>query len=216
MINTEFKKRFLTSVLLICLLILMYFYTYILIIVLIITTLISWIEFNGLILKIFYNKKSLKFIFKALSLLYLSFFSLLIIYTKINNPEFIKLIIFPILVSICSDLGGFFFGKLIGGPKLSKISPKKTISGSIGSFIFSLLLIPIFLQNFIDYLMIKIVLLTLTISVVTQIGDLFISYLKRKARVDDTGDLLPGHGGFLDRIDGIIFAIPVGFLLFNI
>jgi len=216
MINKEFKKRFITSILLICLLILMYFYNYILIIALIITTLISWIEFNGLIVKIFYDRKVLKFFLKGLSLLYLSFFSLLIIFIKINNPEFIKLIIFPILVSISSDLGGFFLGKLIGGPKLSKISPKKTISGSIGSFIFSLLLIPIFLQIFTGNSIIKVILFTFTISLITQMGDLFISYLKRKAKVEDTGDLLPGHGGFLDRIDGIIFAVPAGFLLFNL
>ncbi len=216
MINKEFKKRFITSILLICLLILMYFYNYILIIALIITTLISWIEFNGLIVKIFYDRKVLKFFLKGLSLLYLSFFSLLIIFVKINNPEFIKLIIFPILVSISSDLGGFFLGKLIGGPKLSKISPKKTISGSIGSFIFSLLLIPIFLQIFTGNSIIKVILFTFTISLITQMGDLFISYLKRKAKVEDTGDLLPGHGGFLDRIDGIIFAVPAGFLLFNL
>ena len=216
MINKEFKKRFITSILLICLLILMYFYNYILIIALIITTLISWIEFNGLIVKIFYDRKVLKFFLKGLSLLYLSFFSLLIIFIKINNHEFIKLIIFPILVSISSDLGGFFLGKLIGGPKLSKISPKKTISGSIGSFIFSLLLIPIFLQIFTGNSIIKVILFTFTISLITQMGDLFISYLKRKAKVEDTGDLLPGHGGFLDRIDGIIFAVPAGFLLFNL
>ena len=215
MINKEFTKRFITSFLLLVLLALMNFYNYILIIALIIITLISWIEFNGLVLKIFNKNNFLKITLKLLGLLYISSFSILIMFTKINNPDYIKLIMFPILISITSDLGGFFFGKILGGPKLSKISPNKTIAGSIGSFVFSLMLIPIFFQVITDYSLVKVALFIFIISFVSQTGDLFISYLKRKANVEDTGDLLPGHGGFLDRIDGIIFAVPVGFLLFS-
>ena len=112
-------------------------------------------------------------------------------------------------------MGGFIFGKIFKGPKLTKISPNKTISGSIGSFVFSLFLIPFFYSQFVGYSIFILILITLTISLTTQSGDLFISYLKRKANVKNTSDLLPGHGGFLDRIDGIIFAIPLGILLFN-
>ena len=115
-----------------------------------------------------------------------------------------------------SDIGGLVIGKIFKGKKLSKISPNKTISGSFGSFIFSLFLIPFFLEHFSTYDISIVVLFTLIISLASQLGDLLISLLKRKAKVKDTSDLLPGHGGVLDRIDGIIFAIPVGLLIFSI
>ena len=107
------------------------------------------------------------------------------------------------------------FGRFFKGKKLTKISPKKTISGSIGSFILSLLLIPFFYGELIKYNFLILITITILISLTSQLGDLFISYLKRKAKVKDTSNILPGHGGFLDRIDGIIFAIPIGVLLFN-
>ena len=108
------------------------------------------------------------------------------------------------------------FGKLFKGKKLTKISPKKTISGSIGSFIISVLLIPFFYDYFFNYGLLTIIIITVMISLVSQIGDLFISYIKRKAKVKNTSNILPGHGGFLDRIDGIIFSIPSGYFLFNL
>ena len=120
-------------------------------------------------------------------------------------------------ICICSDVGGYIFGKTIGGKKLIKISPNKTISGSIGSFISSL--IPLFLFNFQNYtdfnfdLSLKNILFCLVISLSCQIGDLIISYFKRLNKVKDTGTILPGHGGLLDRIDGIIFAIPTVYIL---
>ena len=113
-----------------------------------------------------------------------------------------------------SDIGGLVFGKIFKGKKLTKISPNKTISGSVGSFIFSILLIPFFFKSLIDHNLLNILLITIIVSLISQLGDLFISYLKRKAKVKDTSDLLPGHGGVLDRIDGIIFAIPLGIYLF--
>ena len=118
------------------------------------------------------------------------------------------------MVAILSDVGGFVCGKIFKGKKLTKISPNKTISGSIGSFIFSILLIPFFYKDQIDLDLTIILLITIIISLTSQLGDLFISHLKRKANVKDTSDLLPGHGGVLDRIDGIIFAIPLGIFLF--
>ena len=115
-----------------------------------------------------------------------------------------------------SDIGGLIFGKIFKGKKLTKISPNKTISGSIGSFIFSISLIPFFYNGPIIQNLSSMFLITILISLISQLGDLFISFLKRKAKVKDTSDLLPGHGGFLDRIDGIIFAIPFGVCLFII
>ena len=100
--------------------------------------------------------------------------------------------------------------------KLTKISPNKTISGSIGSFIFSLSLVPVFYNLLKSHNFISLILITIAISFTAQLGDLFISYLKRKAQVKDTSDILPGHGGFLDRVDGLIFAIPLGTLLFRL
>jgi len=108
-------------------------------------------------------------------------------------------------------------GKSVGGKKLTKISPNKTISGSIGSF--SLSLIPIicffYFENFdvFQLNLVNLIIFILLISFICQVGDLFISYFKRKANVKDTGTLLPGHGGLLDRIDGVIFAVPGAFLL---
>ena len=114
-----------------------------------------------------------------------------------------------------SDIGGLIIGKKFKGKKLSKISPNKTVSGSIGSLIFSLILIPFFLKYIDSYNILTIILFTIIISISSQLGDLLISLLKRKAKVKNTSDLLPGHGGILDRIDGIIFAIPIGVFLFN-
>ena len=123
-------------------------------------------------------------------------------------------LLYSVLVAILSDVGGLVCGKIIKGKKLTKISPNKTISGSIGSFIFSTLLIPFFYKTQIDETLLNLSLITIIISLISQLGDLFISFLKRKAKVKDTSDLLPGHGGVLDRLDGIIFAIPLGIFLF--
>ena len=215
--NKEINKRIATSIILISLLGLAYFYTYILIILLIIISVISWIEFNGLIQKIF-NKRKFKdnfynFFLKILCLLYLVFFSV-IIFRGMADTNTDYYILYLFVVCICSDIGGMFFGKIFGGKKLTKISPKKTISGSLGSFILSLMIVPIFyysFENFNNFTLI--IILTILISFICQLGDLFISYMKRKAKVKDTGDLLPGHGGILDRVDGILFAVPVGFLI---
>ena len=217
--KSELKKRIITSLCLVALLLLMHFYIFVLIISLIIISIISWIEFYGIISKIFFKKnlkaKFMKFIYKSLSLFYLSFLVALILYFITKTTDFKLIIIYSLLISIASDIGGLVVGKTLKGKKLTKISPKKTISGSIGSFLFSLMLIPFF----IDHLLIKsvstLIFITFLISLTSQIGDLLISYLKRKAKVKNTSDLLPGHGGFLDRIDGIIFVIPISFLLLN-
>jgi phosphatidate cytidylyltransferase len=211
--RNELKKRIITSIVLFTLLTLMYFYSYILIISLIVISTVSWFEFSELMSKIFYKKKILKLISKFLSLLYLSSLTLGILYVVSNKIELKFFLVYPILVSIASDIGGLAFGKIFKGKKLTKISPNKTISGSIGSFFFSFLLIPFFHELFIDQGIVSLIIITALISLTTQLGDLFISIIKRKARVKNTSDLLPGHGGILDRIDGLMFALPIGFLL---
>jgi len=216
--NLNIKKRILTSILLIALLVGMFFYSYIMIISLIIIAIISWIEFYALISKIFKKKilkhKFFRFSYKALSLIYLSGLVYLILNIESENSNLKIYLLYSVLVAILSDIGGLVCGKIFKGKKLTKISPNKTISGSIGSFMFSMLLIPFFYKVQIDQSLVNLFLITIIISLISQLGDLFISLLKRKAKVKDTSDLLPGHGGVLDRIDGIIFAIPLGIFLF--
>lgn len=218
--SKEMIKRTITSFLLLSLLILMHFYAFILITALIIIGTICWIEFYAIISKIIKNEnkknKIIRFVYKAISLLYLFFLIYYVIVSKLTNPELELVLIYIVLISIMSDIGGLVVGRTFKGWKLTKISPKKTISGSIGSFIFSLFLIPFFIKFFVSYEYFLLTLITLFISFVSQLGDLFISFLKRKAKIKDTSDLLPGHGGVLDRVDGIIFAIPAGLLIFNI
>ena len=218
--NKELQKRLITSIFLLSLLLLMFLYTFVLIISLLVIAIIAWIEFYSLIHKIFINNnfmnKIFRFFFKAISLFYMSLLVYLIMIPKINDKFFEIIIIYSILISIMSDVGGMVIGRIFKGKKLTKISPNKTISGSIGSFIFSLFLIPLFIKHLDNYDLVVIILFTLLISLTSQIGDLLISLLKRKAKVKDTSDLLPGHGGILDRIDGIIFALPLGILIFSI
>ena len=216
--NSNIKKRTLTSVLLIFLLIGMFNYSYIMIVSLIIIAIILWIEFYSLISKIL-KKNILKdrffrSIYNTLSLFYLSGLVYLIFAIESEYSNLKIYLLYSVLVAILSDIGGLVCGKIFKGKKLTKISPNKTISGSIGSFIFSTLLIPFFYKTYIDQNLLNILLITIIISLTSQLGDLFISFLKRKASVKDTSDLLPGHGGVLDRIDGIIFAIPLGIFLF--
>ena len=131
---------------------------------------------------------------------------------KSESPVF-----FLYLISICffTDIGGYVFGKILKGKKLSKISPNKTISGTIGSFILSI--VPFVITLNFDYLDLELnlnnIFFCLLISLISQLGDLFVSYFKRKAKIKDTGNILPGHGGILDRVDGIIFAVPFSYFL---
>ncbi len=216
--TVNLKQRIITSFFLINLLIFMYLYSYILIISLIIITLISWIEFYAIISKIIIKNtlkdKLLRFIFKSFSLLYLSFVVFIILLVEVKRPDLKMYIYYSLIVSILSDIGGLVVGKLFKGRKLTRISPNKTISGSIGSFIFSIPLVPLFINNFSNQGFLLLLIITMIISLTSQVGDIMVSLLKRKAKVKDTSDLLPGHGGVLDRIDGIIFAIPIGFILF--
>ena len=130
---------------------------------------------------------------------------------------FLNDFILVILICISTDIGGFVFGKLFKGPKLTKISPNKTYSGMIGSFFLSIISALLY-TNYYDlvYWTDNILLIAvILISSISQIGDLTVSYFKRKSKIKNTGKILPGHGGLLDRIDGMLFAIPFAFILFK-
>lgn len=212
MISLNFKMRILTSVILLTLMLLIFKFNNLLIITLFFGSVLSIIEFFKIIEKIFDNslKKILINIFFVFYIfLFSSFFFLITYYLEY------KILIFIILLGcISSDVGGFIFGKYFKGPKLTRISPNKTISGAIGSFFLtSLTLLSLFFyitKNF----ELNFLILSLITSLSCQIGDLFFSYLKRKAGVKDTGGYLPGHGGILDRLDGILLGLPVSFITF--
>ena len=214
----EFNLRIFTSIALIILLILMLKYSIALISALLLIFVVSWLEFNN-ILENIYKKGTnliLKNLLKFFIFIYLLFFMKVIVDEFLQNqPNISWNLIFIISVCILSDVGGYVFGKFFKGKKLTKISPNKTYSGMIGSFILSIIfcIIYSFSISFVDFKII--ILLTIFISLICQIGDLFISFLKRKAKIKDTGNILPGHGGILDRIDGILFALPSGIILVN-
>ena len=217
--NKELKKRIFTSIILLSLLTVMFFYTFIMIGSMLIIAIIVWIEFYALISKIIkgnrYQDHFFRYISKLASLFYLSIFVYFIFIIESDYTDLKIYLLYSVLVAILSDIGGLVFGKTFKGKKLTKISPNKTVLGSVGSFVLSMVLIPIFYNKLITYDLLSLIMLTIIISLISQIGDLFISLLKRKAKVKNTSDLLPGHGGLLDRLDGIIFAAPSGVLLLN-
>ena len=185
---------------------------------LILISILALIEFNSLFKKIYKNENFLHLISIILSLTYLLFFSLIIwnyIFT-FENAQKISLI-FLLLICISSDVGGYIFGKTFGGKKFTKISPNKTYSGILGSFILSIFFGSFFYFKFDEFLILNqnFVIFIFVISLISQLGDLSISYIKRRAKIKDTGSILPGHGGVLDRIDGILFAIPIGIILLS-
>ena len=126
----------------------------------------------------------------------------------------LPIVFFVILICVSTDIGGYVFGKIFKGPKLTKISPNKTYAGMIGGYFLSLISLTI-ITSLIDYtpIPIQFFFLTLLISTVSQIGDIIISYFKRLSKIKDTGKIIPGHGGLLDRIDGMIFAFPIVYLI---
>ena len=214
----NFTSRIFTSLILLVFLYFIFINKFLMIFSLVIVLIISSIEFNNLILKIKNLKKKYitSLFYRVTFFIYLIIFVFLICYSFFENIFYLKLVIFYCtLISIASDIGGYVVGNIFKGKKLTSISPNKTISGSIGSIFFSLLLIPIFNEFFINISIILFSLYTVAISIISQAGDLFISFLKRLAKVKDTGNLLPGHGGLLDRIDGLLFAIPIGVFIIN-
>ena len=215
----NFSQRIVTSIIMLLILsISLFFNKYIWLFALILCSLVLFIESNNLIKKIWKKKKNTVSSFNIFSLLFL----LMLIYVSFDlysNPP--TGLVFILLICTFSDTGGYVIGNLFGGTKLTKISPNKTISGSLGSFMFSLFPIVIFwwLYNFTNEVsfrtesFLKLIPVCLFLCLICQLGDLFISYFKRKAKVNDTGSILPGHGGLLDRIDGVIFVLPAAYLI---
>ena len=145
--------------------------------------------------------------------LFFSFYSAF----NIREKSGIDFFIFIILICIFTDIGGYVFGKIFKGPRLTSISPKKTYAGVIGGFLLSLVAgityIKFISSEFLATDYSRLLFGIFLISLISQIGDLIISYFKRKAKLKDTGKILPGHGGLLDRIDGIIFVFPFIYLI---
>ena len=164
-----------------------------------------------------FNKK-ITILFLNLILI-LSLFS--IYYLSNENETSFKLLLWVIILCVLSDIGGYVFGKAFKWKKFTSLSPKKTLSGVIGSFIFSLLSLPIVdsvmftSSDDIQYLETKFFFLAIILSLVAQMGDLTISYFKRLEKIKDTGKILPGHGGIFDRIDGLIFVVILTFISYK-
>ncbi len=209
--SKELKKRIITGSALLLLLSIMLFSKTVYLFACLIIYAFSFIEFTNITKRIFKYKNFKKLIFNLLFLLHLSVI-LIIFIIGINDIHFRLILFIILLICIASDIGGITFGKIIKGPKLTKISPNKTLSGSLGSFIFSVLISLILLDFTFNSNIITNVFFGLLISFSVQLGDLLISSLKRKAFIKNTGNILPGHGGVLDRIDGIIFGLPIGLI----
>ena len=216
--KSELLKRSISSLFLISLVFLSALINdYIFLSILFIVIIFSWIEWVSVIEKIRF-KKIYRIIHIILFLIYL-----LIAFIVCFNVFVIDKYFFLTILMICvfSDVGGYVFGKTFGGKKLTKISPNKTISGSIGSFILSYVGFFVIYLYFGDLLFVRLqvealVFIPFFISLICQLGDLFISYYKRRAKIKNTGNLIPGHGGLLDRIDGSIFALPIGFIIISL
>ena len=208
--NQEFIKRLLSSLVLIPLA--LFFIIkggYFFILFILICLFVSIYEWH-------YMSKKKDYKIPGIIFLILSFYSAYYFRNEFNTDyQYFVLILF---ICIFTDIGGYIFGKLFKGPKLTKISPNKTYAGVIGSFLFSIIAGLVFIK-FIEDIIFKnddqliVILWILFISLISQIGDLIISYFKRKAKLKDTGKILPGHGGLLDRIDGLIFVVPSIYLL---
>ena len=210
----EFQKRLLSTIILIPLSLFFiikgsYFFNFFILICLI----IAFYEWYLMSKKKLYNVPGYIVIF-------LSFYSLYILRHDTDSNLAITILILIICVS--TDIGGYVFGKILKGPKLTKISPNKTYSGMIGSFFISVIFSSIYLNyynihiiasagiiSFLDFIFV------IVVSTISQMGDIFISYFKRKSKIKNTGKIIPGHGGLLDRIDGMIFAFPSAYLILN-
>ena len=205
----EFEKRLLSSIILIPISIFFIvkgsvFFIFFLSVLFLVTS-YEWFKMNkeNDLLKIF-----------GIIFLFLSFYSTLEIRENYKVNDFLLIII----ICIFTDIGGYVFGNIFKGPKLTRISPKKTYSGVFGGFLLSLIAGSIFTNYFfVDQKIFNenlfLLIVILFISMISQIGDLVISYFKRKAKLKDTGKIIPGHGGLLDRIDGMIFVFPIFYLI---
>jgi len=153
--------------------------------------------------------------YKIFGIIFL-FFSFFTIYKlRINHDNDYWFFLFVTTICISTDIGGFIFGKTFKGPKLTKLSPNKTYAGLFGAFIFSVIFAIIFTKYYPSKIFnLNIFIFVILISSVSQFGDIAVSYFKRLSKIKDTGNIIPGHGGVLDRIDGMIFAFPLSYFIF--
>ena len=210
MIKEEIIKRFLSSIILLPTVLFFiikgsFLFNFFIFICFLITT-YEWLKLS---------KNNLFKVFGTIFII-ISFYTIFKIRNEFDRDYFHLLLV--VIICVSTDIGGYVFGNIFKGPKLTKISPKKTYSGVIGSFLLSL----IFTNLFLDFLSNvetfeftkEMFLFILLVSLVSQIGDIIISYFKRKSKIKDTGTIIPGHGGILDRIDGMIFALPFAYVFF--
>mgnify|MGYP000850483163 CR=1 FL=1 len=208
----EFLKRIISSILLIPITLFFIFKgSFLFNFFIIVCFAITFFEWHLMTKKISY--KVIGFIF-----LIFSFYSIYKIRNTFEGEYWYLLFITIICVS--TDIGGYIFGKTFQGPKLTKISPKKTYSGMFGGFLFSIIIGNYFVSSSlisspIEFTL-NVFIFVFVISLVSQIGDIFISYFKRLSNIKDTGKIIPGHGGILDRIDGMIFAFPASYLILSL
>ena len=208
---SNLKKRIYTSFILFFLVFLIFKFNIILVYSLLILGVFSILEFLNINRKIF-KKRFFKYFINLIFIFYIFLFSSFLIY--FFNFSQLKILTFIILFGcISSDIGGYIVGNILKGPKLTKISPKKTITGAAGSILFSNLSIFILFFYLTGVSNFNIILIATITSISCQLGDLMFSFLKRKAKIKDTGDFFPGHGGVLDRLDGIFLGVPVGIIV---
>ena len=214
---SEFNKRLISSILMVPAIIFIvllgsYYFIFFLYICFAIS-IYEWINISN----------SKKYLVPGIFLLTLSFYSAYKVrYTSYNEFDGVYLFLFIIFICVLTDLGGYFFGKLLKGPKLTKISPKKTISGFVGGFLLPLLTFYVLVkseiltfnnknltENFLSFIF-----FIITISFISQVGDITVSYFKRVSGIKNSGNIIPGHGGILDRIDGMIFVFLISYFLY--
>lgn len=208
--SVNLKKRILSSTIL-CLIVFLIFYSnFFLIYSLLVFGSLALLEFFNLIKRIISNKLLFLGVNTLFTIYLFLFCYMFFFFSNFTELKFINFVL--LLGCVGSDIGGFVVGKILKGPKLTKISPKKTISGALGSFIFTSIIISGLFFYFTNKFNLNVIIISFITSLACQMGDLFISYLKRKSKLKDTGSIIPGHGGVLDRLDGILFGVPLGFL----
>ena len=216
---SELTKRFFSSIFLFTIIYLSLSHPIFLFLLLFTLSFFSLDEFVKIFKKIFKKNKLIVLLIISILVVYMTFFSFLIwSYLIPFNKEKIISVIFILLICSLTDIGGYLVGKTIGGKKFNKISPNKTYSGVVGSFILPVIscyFFYIYLNNQFSFSL-NVITVIISVSFISQLGDLLISFFKRKAKIKDTGNIIPGHGGVLDRIDGILLGLPLGIFLISI
>ena len=207
---TNLSKRIYTSLILLIIFTISIYNNLIFFLFIILCSYQIFYEFFYLLEKILKHKNKIYlYIFLFFILIFLTYLSCFILFNFNSNDELDKIFLFLLItISISTDIGGFIFGNIFKGRKLTKISPKKTYSGMFGSYVTTLIIVYFFFKNYFDTQ--NLLIIAFFVSTISQLGDLSISYLKRKANLKDTGTILPGHGGILDRFDGLIFVLTIG------